>query len=140
MRVFLDTNIVIDVLLDRPGWVAESEAVILRCEAVGDSMFIAWHGLATAYYLLKRGRTEAETMLEVDKILSWAHVAETSDASARHARSLDFGDFEDALQAAAAESCASDWIVTRNKGDFAKSNVPVLTPQEFLQRFPQPVA
>jgi len=30
--------------------------------------------------------------------------------------------------------------VTRNKGDFAKSNVPVLTPQEFLQRFPQPVA
>ncbi|MFZ4766863.1 MAG: PIN domain-containing protein, partial [Roseimicrobium sp.] len=104
MRVFLDTNIVIDVLLDRPGLVADREAIILRCEAVGDSMFIAWHGLATAYYLLKRGRTEAETMLEVDKILSWAHVAETSNASARHTRSLDFGDFEDALQAAAAES------------------------------------
>jgi predicted nucleic acid-binding protein len=136
MRVFLDTNIVIDVLLDRPGLVAESEAVILRCEAAGDSMFIAWHGLATAYYLLKRGRTEAEAMLEVDKILSWARVAETSDASARHARSLGFGDFEDALQAAAAEACASDWIVTRNKNDFAKSNVPVLTPLDFLQRFP----
>ena len=99
-------------------------------------MFIAWHGLATAYYLLKRGRTEAQAMVEVDKILSWARVADTSDASARHARTLGFQDFEDALQASAAESCASDWIVTRNHSDFAKSNVPVVTPQEFLQRFP----
>ena len=46
-------------------------------------MFIAWHGLATAYYLIKRGRTEAEALVEVDKILAWAHVAEGTDAHAR---------------------------------------------------------
>jgi predicted nucleic acid-binding protein len=137
MRVLLDTNILLDVLLNRPGLVTESEAVILRCDMAGDSMFIAWHGLATAYYLLKRGRTEAEAMQEVDKILSWARVADASDASARRARSLGFGDFEDALQAASAEECLADWIVTRNTNDFAKSNVPALTPPEFLLRFPQ---
>jgi predicted nucleic acid-binding protein len=65
MRVFLDTNILLDVLLDRPGLVAESEAVILNCENAGHPMFIAWHGPATAYYLLKRGRTEADAMVEV---------------------------------------------------------------------------
>lgn len=59
MRVFLDTNILLDVLLNRPGLAADSEAVILRCDSAGDAMYIAWHGLATAYYLLKRGRTEA---------------------------------------------------------------------------------
>ena len=87
-------------------------------------MFIAWHGLATAYYLIKRGRTEAEALVEVDKILAWARVAEGTDAHARQARSLGFGDFEDALQAVAASACAADWIVTRNGLDFALCAVP----------------
>ncbi|MDB6005572.1 MAG: pilus biosis protein [Prosthecobacter sp.] len=138
MRVFLDTNILLDVLLNRPGLVTESEAVILRCEAACDPMFIAWHGLATAYYLIKRGRTEAEALQEVDKILAWARVADTSDTNARHARAMGFGDFEDALQAASAEACAADMIVTRNKADLAKSQVTVKNPQEFVQQFPMP--
>lgn len=138
MRVFLDTNIVLDVLMNRPGLVAESEAVILRCEKVGDAMFIAWHGLATAYYLLRRGRTEAEAMLEVDKLLGWARVADAGDANARSARGLGFSDFEDALQAVSAEACGADYIVTRNVGDFTKSKVAVLTPAEFMTRFPAP--
>ena len=65
MRVFLDTNILLDVLLNRQSFVADSEGVILRCEAIGAEMFIAWHGLATAYYLIKRGRTEMEALVEV---------------------------------------------------------------------------
>ena len=60
MRVFLDTNILLDVLLNRPTLVSESEAVILRCEALEAEVFIAWHGLGTAYYLLRRGRSEAD--------------------------------------------------------------------------------
>ena len=136
MRVFLDTNIILDILLHRTSLIAESEAVILRCEARGDQLFIAWHALATAYYLLKRGRTESEALQEVDKILSWARVAPTLDADARRARSLGFGDFEDALQAVAAESCAADAIVTRNVRDFSKSNVKAMTPTEFIAAFP----
>jgi hypothetical protein len=48
MRVFLDTNILLDVLMNRPGLVDESEAANLRCESLGVEMFVAWHGLATA--------------------------------------------------------------------------------------------
>ena len=140
MRVFLDTNILVDVLLNRPAFVADSESLILRCEGLGAEMLVAWHGLATAYYLLKRGRTEQDALIEVDKILAWARVADCTDANARRARSLGFADFEDALQAAAAEACAADWLVTRNTSDFARSRVPVLTPSQFLQRFPLPPA
>ena len=136
MRVFLDTNILLDVLMNRPGLVAGSEAVILHCEAEGDQMFIAWHGLATAYYLLKRGRSEAEAMAEMDKIFSWAQVAAVSDQDARKARSMGFHDFEDALQAASAAACAADVIVTRNTADFGKSTILATSPEVFLQRFP----
>ncbi len=138
MRAFLDTNILLDVLLNRQPLVAASEEVILRCESLGIEMFIAWHGLATAYYLIKRGRTETEALVEVDKILAWARVAEGRDAHARRARSLGFGDFEDALQSVAATACAADWIVTRNTRDFALSAVPALTPADFLRQFPAP--
>lgn len=134
MRVFLDTNILLDVLLDRKEFIEASNAVISRCEAAGVQMFIAWHGLATAYYLLKRGRTELEALAEVDKILAWARVASATDAGARLARGLNCGDFEDALQAVSAEACGADWIVTRNGADFSKSRVPVITPIEFLVR------
>ena len=81
-------------------------------------MLVAWHGLATAYYLLRRGRTEPEAMQEVDRILAWAQVAPAGDAEARRARSLGFSDFEDAMQAASAEACGAqmahhsryDWV------------------------------
>lgn len=138
MRVFLDTNILLDVLMNRAGLVAESEAVIRRCEKMGNPMFIAWHGLATTYYLLRRGRTEAEAMQEVDKLLAWARVADAGDAHARKARGLGFSDFEDALQAASAAACLADCIVTRNVADFTKSQVPVLAPADFLAKFPEP--
>ncbi|EDY22395.1 PIN domain protein [Chthoniobacter flavus Ellin428] len=138
MRVFLDTNIVLDVLLNRPAFIVDSEAVILRCESIGHPMFIAWHGLATVYYLLKRGRTESEALIELDKLLSWVCVADCSDADARTARALSFTDFEDALQAVSAAASAADLIVTRNIADFSRSKVPAVTPQELLQRLPIP--
>lgn len=102
-------------------------------------MLVAWHGLATLYYLLKRGRTEAEALEEVDKILAWARVADASDDAARRARQLECGDFEDALQAAAAESGRADCIVTRNTHDFARSFVTVFSPEDFLRIFPPPI-
>lgn len=135
MRVFFDTNVLLDVLLNREPFAADSGNAILRCEALGAEMFIAWHGLATAYYLLKRGRSEPEALAEVDRILAWAKVAAGTDAHARSARSLGFRDFEDALQATAAEACAADWIVTRNVADFSLSTVPAISPGAFLGRF-----
>jgi predicted nucleic acid-binding protein len=138
MRVFLDTNILLDVLLNRPGLVEGSEDVIVRSEDAGAAIFVAWHGLATAYYLLKRGRTESEALAEVDKILAWAQVATAGDAEARTARNLGLPDFEDALQAAAAAACGADWIVTRDCNGFTNSPVPAITPEDFLARYPAP--
>jgi predicted nucleic acid-binding protein len=138
MRVFLDTNILLDVLLNRPGLVAGSEAAILRCEAIGAEMFVAWHGVATAYYLLRRGRTEAAAQVEIDRILAWARVATAGDAEVRRARTLGFRDFEDAMQAAASEACGAAWILTRDLAGFGSSPVAVITPEDFLTRFPSP--
>jgi predicted nucleic acid-binding protein len=130
----LDTNILLDILLNRTQFIADSEAVILRCESEGIPMGVAWHGLATAFYLLKRGRTREEAELELDKIMAWATVASCGDREARYARGLGFSDFEDAMQAVCAASFQADFIVTRNKADFLSSPVPAITPEELLLR------
>ncbi|MCC7334539.1 MAG: PIN domain-containing protein [Pirellulaceae bacterium] len=138
MRVFLDLNVLLDVLLARPKLDLESEAVLLRCDTLGAEIFIAWHSLATAYYLLRRGRTEAEALLEIDRILDWASIATTDDQSARRARHLGFRDFEDALQAVAAETCGANVIVTRNITDFALAKVKSQSPANFLRSHSAP--
>ena len=90
-------------------------------------IFIAWHGLATIYYLIRRGRTEAAAMHEIDGILGWAEIAPVDSSTASRARSLDLPDFEDAMQCASAENCFADIIVTRNIKDFARSPIPAMT-------------
>lgn len=47
MRLFLDTNILLDVIESRPGLVDESAAVLVLAEQLEARLFIAWHSLAT---------------------------------------------------------------------------------------------
>lgn len=135
MRVFLDTNILLDVIENRPEFYEDSLSVLDRCDELAAETFIAWHALATAYYIIKRGRTKVEALAEIDNILSWADVAPVNKLTPYQARRLDFADFEDAMQTATALECQADVIVTRNVEDFASSPIPALSPSDFLIRF-----
>ncbi len=138
MRLFLDTNILIDIIEDRAEFAEDSSAVLILAEQLGASLLIAWHGLATAYYIIRRDRTEQAAMIEVDRILGWAEIAPVDSLSASRARSFQLPDFEDAMQCACAENCLADFIVTRNRRDFALSPIPAISPADFVARFAHP--
>lgn len=135
MRVFLDTNVLLDVIEARPGLVEESSDVLTLAEGLQAELYIAWHSLATIYYIIRRGRSEEAAMAEIDQILAWANIAPVDSLSASRARNLNFPDFEDAMQCVCAESCLADVIVTRNTKDFTQSPIPVMSPSEFLVRY-----
>ena len=138
MRVFLDTNILLDVIEARPGLVEESANVFTLAEHLHAELYLAWHGLATIYYLIRRRKSEVAAMKEIDQILSWASVAPVDSKSAARARILNFPDFEDAMQCVCAESCLADVIITRNTKDFTPSPLRVLSPADFLQQHGNP--
>ena len=138
MRLFLDTNILIDIIEYRAEFAEDSSAVLILAEQLGASLLIAWHGLATAYYIIRRDRTEQAAMIEVDRILGWAEIAPVDSLSASRARSFQLPDFEDAMQCACAENCLADFIVTRNRRDFALSPIPAISPADFVARFAHP--
>ena len=136
MAVFIDTNILLDVLESREPHHQDSGRVLKRCDELQQPVFMAWHTLATAFYIYSRKVGEAAASLALEQLLSSISVSYTGQFEALRAFQLKFDDLEDALKAVAAEACGADCIVTRNKQDFVLSPVPVMTPQEFLAAYP----
>ena len=136
MRIFLDTNILLDIIEQRPPFFAASQQTLERCDALGFDLSVASHGLATLFYITERKAGNAAALAVIHQILSWAEVAPLGDPEARSALGYGIADYEDALQAAAAAACSADWLITRDANGFAGCPVPILAPEEFLIRFP----
>jgi predicted nucleic acid-binding protein len=137
MRVLLDTNVLLDVLLKRDPWVTESSAVwqahdegqiighVMAC-AIADIFYIARRLTA-----LETARTAVDICLEAFEICAVDHQA------LKQARALPGSDFEDNLQIACASLAGLDAIVTRDEKGFKVAAIPVLTPAELLTRLGQ---
>ncbi len=137
MRLFLDTNVLLDIVLERQGHV-ESQAVV-QAVIHGHEFFIAWHSLGTIFYVARKSKGKAAAMKFLNETVAWATVASVRHKDALHSLALSFTDYEDAMQAVAAEACAADLIITRNLVDFKTSSVPAMAPEEFLTTYhPKP--
>ncbi len=133
MRPLLDTNVLLDVALSRPGLYVASGAVVAWSLDHPGSAVLSVHSLATVYYLMGRITGIAKARDFIGDLVPGMEVAELDTAGVRRALELSLTDFEDALIAVAAESAAATHIVTRNLGDFRKSPVKAVTPEEFLR-------
>jgi predicted nucleic acid-binding protein len=133
MRLLLDINIFLDLVFQRVGAPA-SATIIASCGRQNEG-WLAWHTLATLSYLIERQDSATVARSFIGDLLSWAEVAPTERGDALRALSWPMPDYEDALQAAAAQACGAVWIITRNQRDFAGSPVTALTPEEFLARY-----
>lgn len=132
--MLLDTDVLLDVAMARE-FAAEGRAMLDWCHATPRSALVAWHTISNVYYLLKRGGPEIEARRFVSELLRIADVVSEGTAAVRQALTLQMGDFEDALQVAAAFAGDAQCIVTRNIADYRGSPVPALTPRSFFKRF-----
>lgn len=133
MRLLIDTDVLIDLALDREPYAEPAAALLDLLEEGGARGWIAWHSASNFYYLVAPTRGAADTRRFLVELTSFVPVAETTTESLRLAASLDLRDFEDAMQVAAATICRADRIVTRNLRDYRPSPVPATTPQELLR-------
>lgn len=125
MRLLLDTNVVLDVLLARAPHAETAARVLSACETgVVDGVLCATT-VTTLYYLLEKAANKKTASQSIAKLLKFSAVANVNNQILQSALELDFSDYEDAVlhQAALANSC--DAIVTRNQKDFRKATLPV---------------
>ena len=136
MRLLLDINVLLDVAFQRPGEPASS-TIIASCGREHEG-WLAWHTLATLAYIIERQSSAATARSFISGLLTWADIAPTGRGDAARALTWPMPDYEDALQAAAAQACGAHWIITRNESDFAASPVGALSPEAFLAHYPLP--
>jgi len=132
MKILLDSNIAIDVVLKREPFLASSVQV-LGLSKLGIALFLSASTITDIYYIVSKTlKSKKIAMSLLKNLLVSVDVAAVTGNEIRQAISLDWGDFEDAVQYAAGESIAVDYIVTRNKNDFASAIMPVVSPDELL--------
>ena len=132
--MLLDTDVLIDVALDRRPHSGPSSEFLERVEHGPRRAFVAWHTLSNFYYIVTSERGDTDARDFIAELTRFVAVAPADTAALRYAVSLPMADFEGAMQVAAARACGAQHIVTRNVRDFARSPIPALTPREALAR------
>ena len=129
MKVLFDANIVLDVLLKRPGFAQAALAIARVSEP-----WLSTLSLANVLYIIgrsKAGRIEGPLAYMRSKF----HLASLTPKSIERATILGWGDFEDALQMAMAEENGIPWLSTRNVGDFrGNRSVRVVSVDEVIRK------
>lgn len=134
MTLLIDTNILLDVLLDRTEFVKASSMVWKLCETEQAEGCISTLSFANIMYIMRKQLTPAqieEVFGQLKLIFSFAAL---NAAVLSKAVNMKWDDFEDAIQSATAESIHADYIITRNLKDFSQSKVTALLPDELLAR------
>ena len=132
LHVLLDTNIILDVILNRAPFVEEALAIFAMGEAGTLKLSLSTDAISTVFYVVERNKDAQTARRAILNLVSRVKLAALDEPVVLRGLSLDFADIEDALVAAVAESIGADLIVTRNAKDFTASPVTVMTPTEFL--------
>ena len=138
-RILFDTNVVLDILLDRQPCAEASSAVWAAVETGVSEGMLAAHAVTTIHYLVRKEMGSGKARRIISAILRVFGVAAVDGAVVREALQLPLSDFEDAVTAAAARVAGCECIVTRDPKGFRGSPVPALTPQALtpLLNFPR---
>lgn len=132
MKILFDTNVLLDVLLNRTPHVDASAAAMAHVENSVITGVACTHTLTTLFYFLEKSLGKDVARTHLARLLSLFEVAAVNRPVLTAALAIDFEDYEDAVVHEAAVAVGADAIVTRNGTDFAAAKVPVLTPAELL--------
>ena len=137
MRVLLDTNVVLDVLLARRPFVVASAEVFGLVEHSRIEGLLCATTITTINYLLTQAMPRPAARQALQKILELFEIAPVNRAVLEEAIRSKVTDFEDAVLDQAGRLAGAEAIVTRNQSDFRLASLKVLGPDELLASLPE---
>ena len=132
MKLFLDTNVVVDSVKFREPYVRAIVPIFQMGQVGIHQLVISDLTFANVAYLTKKGLSLFEWYNLLCELRSNVQIVPIGETSVDAALKLRSKDFEDALQYFSAKEARVDCIITRNKKDFNFSDIPVLEPIEFI--------
>ena len=132
MKVFVDTNVLLDVLARRDPFYATAAQVWSLAERGDIEASVSAISFNNVYYIVRKADSKGKADQALRLIRDVFHVVAPDSQIINQAIDAEFTDFEDALQFHSAVRAKAAHLITRNPGDFPKSTLSVLTPEEFL--------
>ena len=132
MKTLFDTNVILDVLLDREPYVDDASYLLSKVEQSEIIGFICTTTVTTIHYLATKALGPQAASQHIQSLLSLFVIAPVNRLVIENAASSKFKDFEDAVLHEAACHAGAKYIVTRNIADFKQSKLPVFGPKEFI--------
>ena len=132
MRVLIDTNVVLDVLLARTPFVKQAASVFGLVEESRIEASLCATTLTTVDSLLAQSLPRAQARRAIRSLLKLFEVAPVNRAVLERALDSKIEDFEDAILEQAGCLIGAEATITRNTKHFRKSAIKALDPAEFL--------
>ena len=135
MNILIDTNIILDMLLQRESYYENALRISVLSEKGYICSYVSASAVTDIFYIVKKELKNKNTALTLLKnILKTIDIASVTEDSIHEALDLEWEDFEDSVQYVAGKSIYADYIITRNPNDFAYSQIEVISPHEFLEK------
>ena len=134
MRVLLDSDVVLDFLLERePFFEVAGELFELIAQGACGG-YISAVTPVNVFYLMRKAKGADKARRAIGDLLIVFQVCPITHTVLEAALALSFTDYEDAVQHASAAAVGLDAIVTRNLGDYKNAALPVYSPADFLNQ------
>ncbi len=135
MRALLDTNVVLDLILEREPFVNQAIVLWELHQQNKLDAYISPITLVNVFYITRKIKDREIARQAVAKLTQGLLICPTDAQVLQHALTLVFKDYEDAVQHAAATQAGLEAIITRDTSDYDYATLPVFTPADFLQNF-----
>ena len=132
MKILFDTNIILDVLLDRRPFSENASYLLSKVERSEINGLLCATTVTTIHYILSKYLDKEKAIASINSIMALFEVASVNRLVIENALESKFSDFEDSVLNESARHAGAEYIITRNIKDFAKSKIPAYTPTEFL--------
>jgi len=134
MKVLIDTNVILDVLCNRQGFVEDASKIFKFCEINKIEGYISAISVPNIVYIMRKELNAEKTKEILEQLSLIFKIADLKSDDLKKAANLMFNDYEDALQSACASRIKANYIITRNIKDFTNSKVTAIKPSELLER------
>ena len=132
-KIFIDTNVILDVTLHREDFLAESIQIWSDCELKKVQGFISAITLNNMYFIMRKQVGSTVALEYVKLILTIFTIVPLDETILRLAANLPHKDFDDAIQTFSAVQAKAECIITRDVAHFSKDYIPVISPKEYIE-------
>lgn len=131
-KVFMDTNVIIDFLINRPPFSIEAAKIFQYSQLGKVKVCVSSLSINNIHYVVRKLESQKKAIQLIKQLLPLIEILPVGKSTIEKALLSNFKDFEDGIQNFCAEEGKLSTILTRDTKDFSKSKLSIQTPTEYL--------